>query len=91
MTDSQAIRNGRRVLGGITDACAGWLRFTGAKAPAVNRMATELKRVQHSALLRWSKLDKRAFDEATAWLIETEQIIVEHGEGSKFYLLMKMN
>lgn len=85
MTDSQVIKNGRKVLAGIADACEGRLRFGD---PKVNRIAAEYRRVQHSALLKWSKLDSRAFGEAITWLTETDQIIVENMEGkAKFYLL----
>lgn len=87
MTDSAVIKNGRKLLAIITDACEGRLKFTGAKAPAVNRMAAELKRVQHSALLKRSKLDKRTFGDAIAWLADTEEIIVEQTDAGAFYLL----
>ena len=87
MTDSVTIKHGRKLLAMIADACEGRLKFTGAKAPAVNRMAAELKRVQHSALLKRSKLDKRTFGDAIAWLVDTEQAIVEQTEAGIFYLL----
>lgn len=86
MTDSAVIKNGRKLLAMIADACEGRLKFTGAKAPAVNRMAAELKRVQHSALLKRSKLDKRAFGDAIAWLADTEEIIVEQTDAGAFYM-----
>ena len=50
-------------------------------------MAAELKRVQHSALLKKSKLDKRTFGDAIAWLADTEEIIVEQTDAGAFYLL----
>lgn len=87
MTDCAVIKNGRKLLAMITDACEGRLKFTGAKAPAVNRMAAELKRVQHSALLKQSHLDKRTFGDAIAWLADTEEIIVEQTDAGTFYLL----
>lgn len=87
MTDSPAIKNGCKLLAMIGDACEGRLKFSGPKSPVVNRMATQFKRVQHSALLKRSKLDSRAFGEAITWLVDTDQIIIETTEEAKFYLL----